>query len=89
VRDGLIDRISGVFTGTNISVAYNSALEKLTLTGYDTIANYNTVLAAVEYQTTGDNPTNYGANTTRTISWTVSDGAQASRSVSRTAAPRC
>jgi hypothetical protein len=76
VLDGGVDKTSGTFTGTNISFTYDSATEKLTLSGYDTITNYNTVLAAVEYKTTGDNPTNSGLNTTRTIHWTVSDGAQ-------------
>src|SRR3954462_6540466 len=31
-------------------------------------------MEALRYNTTGDNPTNYGANTTRTLTWTVSDG---------------
>jgi hypothetical protein len=35
------------------------------------------VLAAVEYSTTGDNPTDYGLHNTRTVTWTVSDGSQA------------
>ena len=47
----------------------------MTLTGYDTLAHYQTVLNAVTYNTTGDNPTNYGNNTMRTVTWTVSDGA--------------
>ncbi len=38
--------------------------------------NYDAALALVKYNTTGDNPTNYDINTTRTISWDlVSDGA--------------
>src|SRR5262249_46294124 len=68
-------RTSGTFTGTNITVSYDSATETLTLSGYDTIANYNTVLGAVEYHSTGSDPTNGGANATRTVHWTVSDGA--------------
>ena len=75
VLDGVTQRTSGLFTGTNITVTYTSATETLTLTGYDTLANYQVVLNAVHYFTTGDNPTNYGSNPTRTITWTVSDGA--------------
>ena len=66
---------SGVLGGTNITVSYNSSTETLTLTGYDTITNYQTALDEVEFQATGHNPTNFGSNTTRTVTWTVSDGA--------------
>ena len=76
VLDGLTQRTSGTFTATNITVSYDSATEKLILSGYDTIANYNTVMSALGYYATGDNPTNYGNNTTRTVTWTVSDGSQ-------------
>src|SRR5215472_3661245 len=66
---------SGLVAGTNITVSYDTASETLTLSGYDTFANYQTVLSHVQYNTTGDNPTNYGANTSRTITWQVNDGA--------------
>src|SRR6185369_9684366 len=33
-------------------------------------------MSAAGYFATGDNPTNYGNNDTRTVSWTVSDGSQ-------------
>jgi lipopolysaccharide export system protein LptA len=66
---------SGVVSGTSITISYSSATETLTLTGYDTLAHYQTALSQVQYNTTGDNPTNYGSNTTRTITWQVDDGA--------------
>jgi VCBS repeat-containing protein len=66
---------SGSVAGTSITWAYNSATNTLTFTGYDTLANYQTALAGVRFQSLGDNPTNYGLDTTRTITWTVSDGA--------------
>jgi len=71
--------ISGNVSGTigAISYSWNAATETLTLTGYDTIANYKAVLAQISYWTTGDNPTNYGFNTNRTITWTVNDGTDA------------
>jgi VCBS repeat-containing protein len=64
----------GTVAGTSIAFSWDAASETLTLTGYDTIANYQAALAQIRYWTTGDNPTNYGLNTTRTITWTVSDG---------------
>jgi hypothetical protein len=75
VNDGGVFKISGTFTGTSITITNDSATEKLTLSGVDTLAHYQTVLNAVSYNTTGDNPTNYGNATTRTITWTLSDGA--------------
>ncbi|MGB9365778.1 MAG: Ig-like domain-containing protein [Xanthobacteraceae bacterium] len=74
VLDGLTQRTSGIFTGTNITVSYDDGTDLLTLSGYDTIAHYNTVMSAVSYFATGDNPTNYGNNDTRTLTWTASDG---------------
>jgi hypothetical protein len=61
--------------GTSITFSYNNATETLTLTGYDTFAHYQTALSEVQYNTTGDNPTNYGNNTTRTLTWQANDGA--------------
>lgn len=66
---------SGLVAGTNITVGWNQLTSTLTLTGYDTLANYQAVLAMVRYQSTGDDPDNGGANPSRTITWTVSDGA--------------
>jgi hypothetical protein len=66
---------SGTVAGTNISWSYTSATSTLTFTGYDTFANYQTAFAGVSFQSLGDNPTNYGLNTGRTLTWTVSDGA--------------
>ncbi|MBV9240880.1 MAG: hypothetical protein JO314_02630, partial [Acidobacteria bacterium] len=70
--------INALASGTsgNLSFSYNSATETMTITGYDTWANYQAILALVKYNTTGHNPTNYGNNLTRTITWTASDGAR-------------
>ncbi|CAN5376283.1 VCBS domain-containing protein [soil metagenome] len=67
-------QISGLISGTNITVSWNAATETMTFSGYDTLANYQAVLAAVRFYSSGDNPANYGLNTTRTLTWTVSDG---------------
>jgi hypothetical protein len=66
---------AGLVAGTNITISWNQATSSLTLTGYDTLDNYELVLGMVRYQATGTNPTNGGANPTRTVTWTVSDGA--------------
>ena len=66
---------SGTVGGTSITYSYNSATETLTLSGYDTLADYQTALSEVKYSTTGDNPTDYGLNASRTITWQVNDGA--------------
>ena len=68
------DHLGATTTGTSIIAAYNSATETLTLSGYDTIAHYNQVLASVTFNATGFNPTNYGGNATRTVTWSVDDG---------------
>jgi Domain of unknown function (DUF4347)/FG-GAP-like repeat len=61
-------------TGTSITASYNTTTETLTLSGYDTLAHYRQVLDTVTF-TPGENPTNFGGDTTRTISWTANDGA--------------
>jgi VCBS repeat-containing protein len=67
-------QVSGLISGTNITLSWNAASETLTLDGYDTLANYQLALAAIRFWSTGDNPTNYGLNTSRTITWTLDDG---------------
>ncbi|MGO4831050.1 beta strand repeat-containing protein, partial [Rhizobiaceae sp. 2RAB30] len=69
---------SGIIAGTNITVTITtdgSGNQTLRLSGYDTLANYQQVLGDVRFVANGNNPTNYGGNTTRTISWQVNDGA--------------
>src|SRR5262249_10962183 len=48
--------------------------ETLTLTGPDTLAHYNQVLKSVTYKSTSADPTDGGADPTRTLTWTVDDG---------------
>lgn len=78
VLDGAIHRNSGVVAGTSITVARTtdgSGNQKLTLTGYDTLAHYQQVLGDVQLLANGDNPTNFGSNGSRTITWQINDGA--------------
>ena len=75
VLDGGTFKTSGTITGTSITIGYTSATETLTLSGYDTLTNYQAALGKVQYETIGDNPTNYGSNQTRTLTWQANDGA--------------
>ncbi|MBF0192540.1 MAG: DUF4347 domain-containing protein, partial [Magnetococcales bacterium] len=59
------------FTNTaNITGSWNAASGTLTLTGTDTVANYQAALRTVKFQNTSDAPT----TTARTVSFLVNDG---------------
>ena len=60
---------SGGITGT-----YNATTGVITFLGNASFAAYQTVLDSVRFTNAGDNPTDYGASTSRTISFTVFDG---------------
>jgi lipopolysaccharide export system protein LptA len=66
------DMLAANTTGTLITANYNSSTETLTLTGTDTLAHYQSVLDSVTFQA-GENPTNFGSNPTRTITWQALD----------------
>ena len=84
--------ISGFLTGdtlnfTNqngISASYDSSTGVLTLSGSASLANYQAALRSITFSSTSDNPTNSGANTSRTITWTANDGTANSTSVTST-----
>ena len=63
--------------GTAITASYNSSTETLTLTGSDTLANYQTVLDKVTFAS-GSNPDDYGSQHTRTVTWLLNDGGSTS-----------
>ena len=59
------------FTDTaNITHSFNAATGTLTLTGIDTVADYQAALAAVTYHNTSDNP----SGAARTVTITANDG---------------
>jgi hypothetical protein len=72
------DVLSANVTGTSITTSYDATTGVLTLTGNDTLANYQQVLDSVTYISTSSDPTNSGSDTSRTISWVVNDGTLAS-----------
>jgi hypothetical protein len=86
-NDGDVLAANGVTNGTiiqggnTVTVSYNSTTETLTLTGTDTLAHYTSVLDSVTFSS-GPNQSNGGADPTRTISWTVNDGAASNNTAS-------
>ncbi len=61
-------------TVAGVSASYDAMTGVLTLTGQASEADYQAMLDSVTFTNAGDNPTNYGASTSRTISFTVFDG---------------
>jgi VCBS repeat-containing protein len=66
------DVLSFVDTAT-ITGSFNAGTGTLTLTGTDTVANYQAALATVRYQNTSQAPSTLA----RTVTWIVDDGAAA------------
>ena len=71
-------------TVAGITASYNATTETLTLTGNETVADYQQVLDSVTFKSTSLNPTNTGADDTRTISWSGTDGVVNSGTVTST-----
>src|SRR5262249_54351039 len=67
-----------------ITASYDSTAGILTLTGADTPDDYRQVPAKVTFTTPSDNPTNFGSDQTRIVTWVVKDDSPTS-SVSNTA----
>ncbi|MGH6649067.1 DUF4347 domain-containing protein, partial [Aquabacterium sp.] len=66
--DGALESLSATNTG-NITSSYNSGTGVLTLSGSDTVANYQTVLRSITYNNTSDNPN----TTSRTFNVVATD----------------
>jgi hypothetical protein len=71
------DMLAANMTGTAINASYNSATETLTLSGSDTLAHYRSVLDSVTFSSSSQDPTNAGANPSRTVRWLANDGGAA------------
>lgn len=61
---------AGPGVSPSINVSYDGATGVLSLTGSDTVADYQAALDAVTFSTTAP----IGADTSRTLTWTVDDG---------------
>jgi Domain of unknown function (DUF4347)/FG-GAP-like repeat len=68
------DVLAANTAGTSITASYNSTTETLTLSGADTLADYQQVLERVTYHSTAGDPSNGGANPLRTVTWVINDG---------------
>ena len=80
---GDADVLAASTAGTSITASYNASTETLTLSGTDTLAHYQQVLDSVTFNA-GENPTNYGSNPTRTVTWTLNDGSALSTPLTET-----
>jgi VCBS repeat-containing protein len=60
-------------TGVNVSGGTDGTLI-VTLDGDTTVAEVEQIIEQISYRNTSDNPTNYGANTTRSYTITLEDG---------------
>src|SRR5262249_6049526 len=79
------DLLAATTAGTSITASYDSATERLILTGTDTLAHYQTVLAGLTFNEPSNvNPTNFGSNPTRTVTWKLNDGSATSAPVTST-----
>ncbi|MDE3067723.1 MAG: hypothetical protein KGJ60_09250 [Verrucomicrobiota bacterium] len=72
------DLLSAVTNGTRIRAGYDTTTETLTLSGSDTLADYQQVLRTVAFSSANPDPTQGGASPSRAIAWTVTDGALSS-----------
>ena len=75
------DTLSANTAGTSISESYNSSTGVLSLTGIDTLADYQAVLRSLTYSSTNPNPTASGADSARTIMLVAQDQGQISTAV--------
>ncbi len=64
----------GFANQNGITGSYNASTGVLTLTGSASVAAYQAALDSVTYSSSAGHPTNFGADPTRTVSFTVNDG---------------
>lgn len=75
------DLLSAITTDTGIMASFNATTEVLTLSGLDTLANYQSVLRSVAFGSSAADPTMATSNPNRTISWVINDGTATSAPV--------
>ena len=74
--DGDALTVGGATSGSvnGITFSWFPALHSLVFNGGSSVANYQALLRTVVFQSTSDNPTDFGASPQRTLTWAVSDG---------------
>src|SRR6202035_2809044 len=78
------DVLAATTSGTSITASYNSTNETLILSGSDTLADYKSVLDTVTFNDTSLNPTSFGSDPTRTVTWVLNDGSASNATGSAT-----
>src|SRR6185436_19576436 len=74
------DVLSFTNTATITAGVFDATTGTLTLTGNDTLANWQAALRTVKFNNTGENP----SETSRTVTWIVNDGTLASTGATST-----
>ena len=74
--DGDVLTVNGQQSGTfaGIDFSYDAALHALVFSQPAPVADFQTLMQAVQFGSTSENPTNFGANPTRTLGWGLHDG---------------
>ena len=74
--DGDVLTVNGLQSGTfaGIDFSYDAGLQRLLFESPAAVADYQALMQAVQFGSTSENPTNFGANPTRTLGWGLSDG---------------
>ena len=74
--DGDVLTVNGLQSGTfaGIDFSYDAGLRRLVFNSPAAVADYPALMQAVQFGSTSENPTNFGANPTRTLGWGLYDG---------------
>ena len=75
--DGDILSVGGVTSNTvnGITFVWMPAQHALVFSGASSVANYQALLQQVQFQSSSDNPTDFGHSPQRTLTWAVTDSA--------------
>ena len=74
--DGDVLTVNGLQSGTfaGIEFSYDADLHALVFSQPAPVADFQALMQAVQFGSTSENPTNFGANPTRTLGWGLHDG---------------
>jgi collagen type I/II/III/V/XI/XXIV/XXVII alpha len=78
------DILSALTTGTGIIASFNATTEVLSLSGRDTLADYQRVLRSVAFDSGAADPTKATSQPSRAITWVINDGTATSAPVTST-----
>jgi len=78
------DTLTANTSGTSIATTYDATSGVLTLSGSDSVADYQSVLDTVAFSSSNSDPTVSGSDTSRTITFVANDGTQSSSPLTTT-----